>query len=203
MEQYIFTLCKVPTLDDAVEQDVAWISGDYKHVANRIVTIGEHRFILKISEQLTADKIALNSEYRKTLNLSIGGKVTVTPVYDRAVPIVGSVVELTRRPGVVELTRQPGVVLSNPSVITITYRIINVTTGITAYLYVNGVEEAGSTDRIEKKFYETVNKYLGADAWGSGYSWTILSSSSIGGEKLLEHRYILRRTKPENSIKML
>jgi hypothetical protein len=80
MEHYTFKLCKVPTNAQAMEQGVAWISSDNRHLANSVVIINEREFTLKVSDHLTADKIALSSECRTSLNLLINDIITVNPV---------------------------------------------------------------------------------------------------------------------------
>ena len=78
MEQYTFTLCKVPTTAEAVERGVAWISKENEHLENRRVTILEHHFVLKTSQGVSDSCIALNAEYRTALNLSIGDQIVAT-----------------------------------------------------------------------------------------------------------------------------
>jgi len=73
-----FTVHKVPSQTQAVEDGVCWLGLQHRRLVGRIATILNQPFVVKTTKYLTANDVALNAGHRRALHLDIGTSVAFT-----------------------------------------------------------------------------------------------------------------------------
>ena len=73
-----FTVRKVPTQQQALEHETAWVGVQHGTLDNIPATIQGEEFVLKTSKWLTANEVALNGPARRRMRLGVGTVITVT-----------------------------------------------------------------------------------------------------------------------------
>ena len=77
MNQIHLNLHKVPSSTEAFQNGRAWLGPQRQNLDGKLVRINNSEFIVKISNQLTANDIALNSSTRTELGLQLDMALTL------------------------------------------------------------------------------------------------------------------------------